>query len=277
MEDYKIYSIGFDELQRTDIFLNKDKPFIIEINKNGVNFEFLMRIKSDSDKAIIFGSGAYDATSDLNPPIFQRHKWMKHFDETLIYFNDPTLYLGKINIGWGFGSATSYYLEEIAEILSILLEKIKIDRKKVLLYGSSAGGFMALMLGGILKGAHVLVNNPQTIVWNYYDRHVNSMFNVTMPALNRDEIIETYKHRLNVYEFYKKNEYVPDIKYIQNSASERDIVAHLNPFILSLNKLDQTFFEQNIDIMLYADEELGHTPLRVDDTVYYIKDKLNKI
>ncbi|ENH98082.1 hypothetical protein J416_01919 [Gracilibacillus halophilus YIM-C55.5] len=276
MLGFKEVSTKFRKLKKGQLeFL--DEPFILSVEKKGVNFEFLIRVNKSSDKAIALGSGAYDATSDLNPPIFQRHKWMKHFGENLIYYNDPTLYAGQINIGWGFGDKKRHYLSEIAEIIDILLSLMGIDRKKTLFYGSSAAGYMSLMLGGFLQGSSVLVNNPQTIVWNYYDRHVNSMFKATLPKLTREQIIERYPKRLNVAEFYKDIEYVPPIRYLQNLSSTRDVDKHMNPFFSGIAGLEDRVYSQAIDLVLYANAELGHSPLSAKDSLYYINKTLDEM
>jgi hypothetical protein len=273
INEFERYRIDFADLNNFTIQLNS--PFILSITKDEVDFDFLIRVKKRNDKAIIFGSGAYDASSELEPPIFQRHKWMEHFDETLIFYNDPTLYLGEINIGWGFGTGDRHYLIEIAEILEILLEKINLKKEKTLFYGSSAGGFMSLLLGGLLKGSKVLVNNPQTIVWNYYDRHVNAMFETTKPSLSRKEIIESYSEKLNVRDFYKKIKYVPEITYLQNVTSERDLTHHLNPFILGLSHLSDDYYTKEMKIQLYSDIKRGHNPIGINETIYRIKNTIN--
>lgn len=254
-----------------------ENPFLLTVLKEDVKFEFLIRVKPGSEKAIVFGSGAYDASSELEPPIFQRHKWIKHFNETLIYYNDPTLYLGSINMGWGFGFEERFYLEEIADILKVLLDKANIQRSKTLFYGSSAGGYMSLMLAGFLENSKVLVNNPQTIVWNYYDRHVNAMFSCAHPTLTRDEIMQRYPERLNSIEFYKKINYIPEVIYLQNVASERDLTHHLNPFILGLEQLDESLFTKNITIRLYSDKKSGHSPLNLEKSVSHINEVINSI
>lgn len=276
LDSYQKYNINFMQLENYEL-PSDDTPFILTINKDDVNFDFLIRIKDDSDKALVLGSGAYDATSDLEPPIFQRHKWIKHFDETLIFYNDPTLYLGEINMGWGFGTAERHFLEEMAEIIDSLLQKMNIRNEKVLFYGSSAGGFMSMLLGGFLKGSSVLVNNPQTIVWNYYDRHVNAMFQSAILTLSRDEIIERHTDRLNVIDFYKKINYVPSITYLQNAASERDLTHHLTPFILGLEQVDEKAFISHLDVKLYMDRELGHSPLRLNESLAYIRKSLAQL
>jgi predicted rRNA methylase YqxC with S4 and FtsJ domains len=57
-------------------------------------------------------------------------------------------------------------------ILKILISQLKIPEYNVLFYGSSAGGFMSLMLAGMFDNSIAVVNNPQTVVHNYYQRHV---------------------------------------------------------------------------------------------------------
>ncbi|SHF75738.1 glycosyl transferase family 2 [Ornithinibacillus halophilus] len=269
VDNYKRYTVQYNELSSFQL-PNENTPFIIDVQKQQVSFEFLIRLKQESEKAIVFGSGAYDATSELEPPIFQRHKWIKHFDDNLIYYNDPTLYLGKINLGWGFGYEDRHYLMEVASILKILLDKMSIEREKTLFYGSSAGGFMSLMLAGFIKGTIALVNNPQTIVWNYYDRHVNGMFSSAHPKLTREEIIDNYAERLNVLSFYKKINFVPNIIYLQNLASDRDLTHHLNPFIVGLGQIDMGDFIDRVKVDLYYDKELGHSPLRLKESLHYI-------
>ncbi|WP_163580509.1 glycosyl transferase family 2 [Gracilibacillus saliphilus] len=273
MDGFQKRSISFHQLENE--VLVQEEPVILDVEKDGIHFEFLLKTNKDNDKAIVLGSGAYDANSELQPPIFQRHKWIGDFDENLIYYNDPTLYHGKINIGWGFGREDVHYLEEISTIIKYLLMNLNIALNKTLLYGSSAGGFMSLMLGGLLKEPTVLVNNPQTIVWNYYERHVNAMFNSTLPDMNREDIIKNYKERLNVINLYKEKEFVPRIIYLQNISSYRDITHHLDPFILGLKDIDAINFNEKIEVILYADKKSGHNPLKKKETLKHIEKALH--
>jgi hypothetical protein len=271
---YKSFNIQYEELESFKLPSLED-PYILRVLVSDVPYDFLIKI-NNSEKAIILGSGAYDSTK-LVPPIFQRHKWIKHFKDNVIFYNDPTLYLGKINIGWGQGTPKEFYLEKIADILKLLLEKLNISQNKTLLYGSSAGGFMSLMLGGYLMESNVLVNNPQTIVWNYYENHINAMFNVAYPGISRDDIKKQYNERLNILDFYKKIKYVPNITYLQNIASKRDLTHHLFPFIEGLEEFEDGYFKNNIELILYSDKELGHSPLKLEDSLKYIYRELNKI
>lgn len=273
LDEYPKYLVKYEDLVSYSLPLTEN-PYILTIEKKNVKFEFLIRLSPLSDKAIVLGSGAFDS-SKLSPPIFQRHKWIKSMKGNLVFFNDPTLYLGKMNMGWGQGTVECFYLEEISDMLKLILVKIGIEHHKTLLYGSSAGGFMSLMLGSMIKGASVLVNNSQTIVWNYYESHVESMLSASYPGISLDRIKELFAYRLNVIEFYKMHNYVPPITFLQNTASKRDLTHQLTPFILGLEEIEDSSFSSELKLYLYSDKEKGHSPLDQKKTLKFMEEALN--
>ncbi|MCD4838319.1 glycosyl transferase family 2 [Neobacillus sedimentimangrovi] len=273
MEQYNKTIIPFEKLRELTIPYNE--PLILSVEKDGILFDFLIRLRKDSDKLIVLGSGAYDSNK-FSPPVFQRHSWMNHFEESVIYFNDPTLYLGKMNLGWGFGNAERHFLEEVAEILKLLLNLINIENNNVLFYGSSAGGFMSMLLAGFIKGSRALVNNPQTFVNNYFASHVNKLFQAVVPEYSKDEILKEFSYRINALEFFKKINYIPEIYYLQNLACEHDMDKHLIPFFLGLKEVSESLANKRIQFDLYYDKEKDHNPLDMDETLSYIHKLIRK-
>ena len=77
---------------------------------------------------------------------------MDEFEDTVIYYNDPTLYLGKLSLGWGQGELNRFYLQDIANILEIVFVKLKVD-SKMCCFWQFWGGFMSLILAGFVKGS----------------------------------------------------------------------------------------------------------------------------
>ena len=270
---YQKEAVDFKELDQFEI---PYEPLYLSVNYNQVSYEFLLNRQQSSDKLVVFGSGAFNAEK-MKPPIFQRYSWMSDFTESTIFYNDPTLYNGSLNLGWGQGTEERFYLEELATILKVILKNMNITNDKTLFYGSSAGGYMSLFLAGFLKGARALVNNPQTIVTNYYQSHVDNMLAVAYPSLSRDEILEKYNERLNVLEFYKKIEFVPKITYIQNIACSHDFNKHYWPFIKGLKEMDENIFNHEIEFILYANKEQGHNPLEKAESIAHIQSVLNKM
>jgi hypothetical protein len=267
-DKYKKLHINYDEIMESNFIYNE--PFLLCIEWDSVVFEFFVRLKENSEGLLVLGSGAYDS-STMKPPVFQRHSWIEHFgDDSVIYYNDPTLYLGKINIGWGQGTIDRFYLKDLATILSKILAKTNIDNENVLFYGSSAGGFMSLILAGLVRGAIALVNNPQIIVTNFFQSHVDALFQASYPELTVSDITTKYKSRLNILEFYKDIQYYPEIYYLQNVACVHDIDNQLNPFINGLKSIQNGPLIHKFHLELYFNEQQGHNPLGLEETLQYI-------
>ncbi|MEB9981050.1 glycosyltransferase family A protein, partial [Bacillus cereus] len=189
----------------------------------------------------------------------------------VIYYNDPTLYHGEISLGWGQGELDRFYLQDIANILKLLLIKLQVDSKNVLFYGSSGGGFMSLILAGFVKGSTALVNNPQTNLMKWIPVPVNQVFNLSYPGLSREEIEEKFGERINITDFFKSIEYVPNIYFLQNVACEFDVQNHLLPFISGLEQMDENTEVNQILVDLYFDKKAGHAALEKNETIEYIK------
>ncbi|WP_226618611.1 heparinase II/III family protein [Cytobacillus firmus] len=269
---YPITKIEGEDLQSLE--MDFQNPKILTVNKNNTLYDFLIRIKPDSPFLYVIGSGAYNS-KEYSPPNFQRHSWLERIDGNVIYYNDPTLYLGEINLGWGQGTVENYYLENVAEIIRILAGKMMIDNKNILFYGSSAGGFMSLMLGGMIKGSSVLVNNPQTIVSNYFRSHVEGMYEVSYSGLSFEEIKSTFKNRLDVTAFYASLDTIPNIYYLQNSACQHDMENHFTPFF---KKHSQYLKEGKVGELithLYFDEKENHNPVSEQETLEFLSKATN--
>ncbi|AQM60324.1 hypothetical protein [Clostridium baratii] len=243
---------------------------LLSVNKEDVFYEFLIRLNKQSNKTIIFGSGAYD-NEKIKPPIFQRFSWENEFDCNLIFYNDPTLYLGNISLGWGYGDRGEHYLETISEILSKLLSKMSLKKEDTIFYGSSGGGFMSIMLATLIKGTTAVVNNPQTDIRNYYENAVKLLCN----AVYGDKDIEAFKseklERLSVIEMIKKEGYIPNIIYLQNIACRNDMINQFNPFIKNIQLVNGEYFCNNINLTLYYNKEQNHSPISKKDTIDVLK------
>ena len=50
---------------------------------------------------------------------------MDEFEDTVIYYNDPTLYLGKLSLGWGQGELNRFYFQEIVKYFRNSICKVK--------------------------------------------------------------------------------------------------------------------------------------------------------
>lgn len=272
-----------DELESVELPL--DELFYLQVNDDNIKYEFLIRFSSSNKNVICLGSGAYSPKESISPPIFRRHTWQSEFEESVIYYNDPTLYNDPdLLLGWGVGKNDKWYLQNIAEIIIRLAKKNHIDSKNILFFGSSGGGFTALMLATIIKKSSVLVNNPQMFLFNYLKAPFNKMIDSCFDNSDLDKILKKYKYRFDVVELFKREKYMPQISYVVNINSENDILNQLIPFINSLSSFEY-FNDQlsqygsplaKVNILLYQDER-GHGGIfSTRETINMIKNHFNE-
>lgn len=250
-----------------------DKPFILCVNENNVKYEFLIKLNL-SKKMLVLGSGAYDSNK-IQLPVFQRYTWIDDFDDVVIYYNDPTLYLDKINIGWGVGFQEKHYIETIYKIIESISKKLFIENNNIVFYGSSAAGFMSMMLATLLKGSTALVNNPQTFVYKFWESHYSSVMNTSFPQMDIEQALKKFFYRLDIIEFFKRKKYIPHIRYLQNIACEHDMITQFNPFMKNLESLGNILINE-VEFVLYYNQELGHNPLPKEETLLHINESLNR-
>ncbi|WP_156096049.1 glycosyl transferase family 2 [Methanobacterium sp. SMA-27] len=256
-----------DELEYTKFPL--DELFSLEVNNNNVKYEFIIRFSSINKNLICFGSGAYEPEK-ISPPIYRRHSWESKFEESVIYYNDPTLYIDpELYIGWGIGKIDDWYLLVIADIIQILARKNNITPENMLFFGSSGGGFTAIMLSTFIKNSSVIVNNPQIFLTNYAKRHLNQMINSCFDNLDLETVLEQYGHRIDIVKCFEHQQYMPNLTYIVNSDSKNDILNHFIPFIESLVLFK--YFNERVKILLYKNEKGHDGQLDPNETIKLIK------
>lgn len=243
-----------------------DDLFFLEItddtHRTEIKYEFLIRFSSINTNLIVFGNAAYKPQEiKVEPPIFMRHSWEKQFQESVIYFYDPTIYnYPEYGVGWGVGDDVGWYLQNIARIISILAQKIKVANENILFVGSSAGGFMALALSTLLKESSALVNNPQ-IDLRKHREIIDSISDYYFNKQNKEEILSKLAYRFDVVELFKKEKYMPNITYCCNVDSNPDLNVDLQYLITETSKLKEEYFNYpDVNVVLYSHPN-GHSGL----------------
>ena len=246
--------------------------FSLEITENKVKYEFLIRFSSSNKNLICFGGGGIERKGPKakKPPVFNRHSWNEFFEESVLFYNDPTLYLSdELRFGCGIGTQDVYYLEVIAKIIEKLSKKAKINPEDILFYGSSGGGFTSIQLASLIRNSTALTNNSQFILKNFnLSGHYDDILNTCFNGLTEKEVLEEYGYRLNVLKMFSKEKYIPKIIYCVNASSRRDLILQLIPFIKGLN--DLPYFNDNIEIIIYYDKKDIHELLNKKKSIDWI-------
>lgn len=221
---YKTKKIKYEELEQEK--LNFLIPILYEIDWDGVKYEILVNCKRRSKKAVIFGTGAIIKDKPL--PVFSRASWMRHMSYNGIWYFDPTVYLGDLVLGWGYGTNDRWYLRDIAKLVEVFLRKMKVSNENTLFFGSSGGGFTSILLASMFRSRATAIN-PQLDVTQYF---AGSVEQLEKAVLKPDETL--IPQRTNAAVFIKENGYLPVIHLVDNLFSAHDTKTQLQLFLNQL-------------------------------------------
>jgi glycosyltransferase involved in cell wall biosynthesis len=267
---YPTEKIDYDDLD--SYIINENMPYILEVKKDKVKYEYLINWKKDNNKLIVFNNGAI-ANGNVKVPVFQRYSWLQILKTSSIFCMDPTLYVNDLSVGWGVGKNENYYLENSSIILKYIISKMNIKLENTVIYGTSAGGFLSIIMGVYLKGAKVVADNAQYDVANWafisaVDKVINYCFDNIGIALK-------YPERFNVVDTFIKHNYVPPIYLHVNVCSSVDNSMQLVPFLQKIEKMKSIIEYNDIFITLHYEETKGHEGLSQEEAINVLYKILN--
>lgn len=100
------------------------------------------------------------------------------------------------------------------------------------------------------------------------------MFSLIYPDMELQKALECYPERVNIIELFKRENYVPNITYLQNIACKFDMDNQFLPMIQGLRMINESYFYSKIDIRLYSNKAENHSPLSKAKTILLIKEVL---
>lgn len=267
---YPTEKIDYYDLE--NYIIKENLQYILEVKKDNVKYEYLINRKNENNKLIVFNNGAI-AGGNVRVPVFQRHSWAKFLKTSSVFCMDPTLYVNDLSVGWGIGKNENYYLENSSLILKELISKMNIQLNDTVIYGTSAGGFLSIIMGIYLRGAKVVADNTQLDVSNWafisaVDCVMDYCFDNVGTALK-------YPERFNVVDAFIKNNYVPKIYLHVNLCSKVDNSMQLVPFLQRIESMKNIKVYNNIEITLHYEENKGHDGLSQDEAINVLYKVLN--
>ena len=267
---YPEVTISYYELDQYEI--QQDFSYVLRVIKNKVPYEYLIHRRSNNHKLIVFHNGAI-AGGNVNVPVFQRHSWDKVLKTSTVFCMDPTIYLNRfLQLGWGIGKNEDYYLENSSLILKKIIEKMQIRLEDTVIYGTSAGGYLSIMMGIYLKGAKVVADNAQLDVRNWiYKDALDAV--ITFSFDNIGDALK-YKERFCVIDAFEANDYVPKIYLHVNVCSAADNATQLVPFLEKIEKMKTVREYNDIEVLLHFSPEKGHDGISMDEAIHFLYDIL---
>lgn len=258
-----------------DDILVTAEPATYKINIDGYHLHLFFRPDLASEKMYIFSPG-YLERKKYSHPYFQRMTWLEKINASAIIITDPTLSIHEdIGIAWFQGKKERFAIPLIVKVLEKFRLYIKVERKKVLFFGSSAGGFASLMMSCLMKGTCCVVNNPQTNVLNFREEITAKMISRCYPGMSQEDISKVYGPRISVSEYFIANKHIPKCLYIQNVSDIEHYNNHFIPFLEELgnamNNAEGRDLFNNIIVKLYKNDAAGHNPAVYDFIEPYFK------
>ena len=197
-------------------------------------------------------------------PYYPRRSWGKELSKKyhVLYISDPYQPLTEYNQSMG-----SWFVSpEGASTIEILAEKIKlfmieISVENVIFYGSSMGGYAAMILSSLIKDSKAIAECPQI----YLSKHPGSRF-VCENILDKD----TSHYLIEPFNFLKDGKQ----RYINISCSifDRHFGDHILPFLEECKGLPIAG-NSSISVNIYNDSSYkkGHVALRKEDAFALLK------
>ncbi|MFQ1995832.1 hypothetical protein [Aeromonas sp. 602826] len=210
----------------------------IEYTVDNNKLQVILKTTPKSDKLIVFLNGAINRNKS-QPPVYQRRTWLEHLQYNVLIVPDQTVELNEtLELGWYLGAKNSNYIHKIAKLVAEISHELNITNDSIIFYGSSGGGYAAIILSTFLVGSRAISINPQTILKKYnkcvYDKFIaDTGHDENTPYLNVTTCMEELK-------------YIPRLTLIQNKLDRHHYVQHFKPFI-------KWYFENSSDISNFGD------------------------
>lgn len=268
---YPVEQIDYYDLENYKV--KENLLYILEVKKDNVKYEYLINRKTDNDKLIVFNNGAI-AGGNVKVPVFQRHSWANMLKTSSVFCMDPTLYVNDMSVGWGVGKNEDYYLENSSLILKTIIQKMNIKLEDTVIYGTSAGVFLSIIMGIYLKGAKVVADNTQLDVSNW--AFISAVDYVMEYCFDNIGTALKYPERFNVVEAFIKHNYVPKIYLHVNLCSKVDNSMQLAPFLEKIETMKNVTEYNNIEVILHYEEKKGHDGLSQDEVIKFLYEVLDK-
>ena len=240
----KMKPIKFESLPEMKI---EHIPSSYQVIQDDIQFDFYCDIKKNSKYLQVWWGGAIDRIK-LKLPVFNRWTYTNNTKDSVIIFNDSTLYLeDNLRLGWSVGTSKQDYMPYYKNIILNILKSLSFNTSQLLLFGSSAGGFASLMMAGRIKNSIAVVNNPQTNILKYHKGHLNEFLEVCFNDIPISELESKYINRFSVSDFYKSINYCPRIYYLQNIYDTFHYENHYKPFIKNHKSVVTNLYHEKKD------------------------------
>lgn len=226
-------------------FSSKGGVQLVQGRQGGLTFHTYLKLVPGSPALVVFLPSARgaDRTKWQNPQ-FSRWKWSQHLPVSSLVLDDPTIGNTDLVGGWFQGTREVWAVDAAAEIIAAVARQQSIPAQRILLYGSSLGGFGSLMLASRLRGAYAMAEVPQTDLQTYpFIRHIRSMTEHVYGSADVASIAQQFPTRFSVLEQWRAEQFVPRCHIIHEASDEPHGSSQFAPFAAQMTGVDAVKLE----------------------------------
>lgn len=246
---------------------------------DGVDLPVALRTSPGNDRLLILYNGAVDRARASDGVVFQRSSWAEEIQASCLWIADPSLLPrpGAI-LGWGQISEEAHLPDLIPHLVASIGEALNISPARRLHFGSSAGGFQALVCAAADAGSTALVNNPQTDWLRYEPRGpVDRVLSDVFAGRTREQLVADMPWRARAWDWFDRAGHVPRTTYVVNTASSDDMLSQLAPFQRALEQMHPSNPGVMWEVQHYFDPVAGHSPLARRPALININEMLSRL
>lgn len=234
----------------------------------------------------IFFNGAIDTSIAKGRPVFQRTSWWSEIHGSKLSVPDPTLTKDDLlTTGWAQGSDKHWGTAIQAGVSQGVIEfwrnseGLSSEEGEIQMYGTSAGGFQALMAGAFVDPQRVIVNNAQ-FDWLKAEGRSAVKKTLDLAYSNRipgRSIRENWPWKVLVSEFYSRVRFAPPIDYYLNLSSEIDRTVQWPAFEKFMFSSLGRKYGNGFNLFAYEDPIRGHNPLGKELTIQLLNSPIRHL
>lgn len=244
-------SAAKDQRRLSDVSRSSDfssvNRIITSATTDGLPIEAFVKFAENPTHLLCLLPSAQPRSKPPQIPFFPRWSWATGFDGwDVVSLSDPMLRAApSLHASW-FVSTSVDITKELAGFLREFCLLRAIPLSAVTLYGSSMGGFGALMLASSLPGARAVAEVPQLNLLNYPDpQALKDVEKLALGGTSLEDVERSSPEKVNVTARFKHSDYIPPLTLITNRADSAhkealDFLSDLNAVAPSVSAVGPT-------------------------------------
>lgn len=203
--------------------------FVVPAGSGGLLDITALYIPKTSKTLIVSFHGSLQR-SKFTLPRFEWRNSLAKFDAAQLFIADSSLHLNKaMALAWYIGTADQDFCSDLADLIKDIAAAAGYDR--ILLTGSSGGGFAALAVSRRIDGSAAVCFSPQTRVGDYHGSVVRTFYRTAFPDMGGYSAVEqAHRSRFDLRHLYASTPDVNFVRYVQNTRDTSHYKKHYTPF-----------------------------------------------